>query len=54
MVEVRPDIRLEVDGPMLKHGIQDVHGWTVELPMRANDRPDQDLLEQRSRAFAGS
>ena len=51
VVEVRPDVLLEVDGPMLKHGLQDVHGWTLELPARASDRPDQDLLDQRWRAF---
>jgi putative restriction endonuclease len=37
---------------MLKHGIQDVHGWTLELPKRVNERPDQELLEQRWRSFA--
>ena len=52
VVEVRPDVLLEVDGPMLRHGIQDVHGWTLELPKRISERPDQDLLEQRWRAFA--
>ena len=50
-VEVRPDVLVEVDGPMLRHGIQDVHGWTIELPKRAVDRPDRDLLEQRWRTF---
>ena len=52
VVEVRPDVLLEVDGPMLKHGIQDVHGWTLELPKRRDERPDQDLLEQRWQAFS--
>ncbi|MCW2681435.1 MAG: restriction endonuclease [Frankiales bacterium] len=52
VVEVRADVLLEVDGPMLKHGIQDVHGWTLELPNRRSERPDQDLLEQRWRAFS--
>ncbi len=51
VVEVRADVLLEVDGPMLKHGIQDVHGWALELPKRAGDRPDRDLLEQRWQAF---
>jgi putative restriction endonuclease len=48
VVEVRADVRLEVDGPMLRHGIQDVHGWTIQLPQRAADRPDRAaLLAQR-------
>jgi len=52
VVEVRADVLLEVDGPMLKHGIQDVHGWSLEVPQRVADRPDQELLEQRWRAFS--
>jgi putative restriction endonuclease len=54
VVEVRPDVLLEVDGPMLRHGLQDVHGWNLELPRRPAERPDQDLLEQRWRQFAGT
>jgi putative restriction endonuclease len=52
VVEVPADVLLEADGPMLKHGIQDVHGWTLEVPKRAADRPDQDLLELRWRSFS--
>ncbi len=52
VVEVRADVLLEVDGPMLKHGIQDVHGWNLELPRRISERPDRDLLAQRYGAFS--
>ena len=52
VVQVRPDVLLEVDGPMLKHGIQDVHGWNLELPKRLSERPDRDLLAQRYEAFS--
>ncbi len=52
VVQVRSDILLEVDGPMLRHGIQDVHGWNLELPRRVPDRPDRDLLAQRWASFA--
>jgi len=52
VVQVRPDVLLEVDGPMLKHGIQDVHGWNLELPKRISERPDRDLLALRYRAFS--
>ncbi len=51
VVEVRADVRLEVDGPMLRHGLQDVHGWTIQLPQRAADRPDRTLLAQRWSVF---
>ncbi|GAC1329607.1 MAG: HNH endonuclease [Mycobacteriales bacterium] len=27
VVEVRSDVLAEIDGPMLRHGLQDVHGW---------------------------
>ncbi|MCY7365079.1 MAG: hypothetical protein LH469_07195 [Frankiaceae bacterium] len=52
VVEVRGDVMLEVDGPMLKHGIQDVHGWTPEVPKRVAERPDQHLLEQGWQLFS--
>ena len=52
VVEVRADVLLEVDGPMLRHGIQDVHGWTLEVPKRLLDRPDRDLLAQRWQVFS--
>jgi putative restriction endonuclease len=50
-VEVRPDVLDEVDGPMLRHGLQDVHGWALELPGRKADRPDRGLLAQRYASF---
>lgn len=53
VVEVRSDILVEVDGPMLRHGLQDVHGWRLELPARLADQPDRHLLAQRYHAFAG-
>lgn len=54
VVEIRPDVLLEVDGPMLKHGLQDVHGWNLELPQREAERPDREALAERYRCFAGS
>ena len=51
VVEVREDVLAEVDGPMLRHGLQDVHGWTLNLPKRVADRPDQQLLAARHTAF---
>lgn len=51
VVQVRADVLEEVDGPMLRHGLQDVHGWRLELPARAADRPDRELLGQRWATF---
>ena len=51
VVQVRADVLEEVDGPMLRHGLQDVHGWRLELPTRLVDRPDRELLRQRWSTF---
>ena len=53
VVQVRSDVLLEVDGPMLRHGLQEVHGAPLVLPARIRDRPDRDLLAQRYEAFIG-
>lgn len=50
-VEVRDDVLVEIDGPMLRHGLQDIHGWQLGLPQRKNELPDRDLLAQRYAGF---
>lgn len=50
-VHVRPDILHEVDGPMLKHGLQELHGARLVLPHRFPDRPNADFLAERYEAF---
>ena len=50
-VEVRDDILAEVDGPMLKYGIQSMHGTRIILPRAPKDRPDEDGLERRFEEF---
>src|SRR5665647_907507 len=60
MLGVSPDYRVainqelldEVDGPMLRHGLQEMHGLTITLPERRVDRPDRDLLAWRWERFA--
>lgn len=51
--EVRINGRLldEIDGPMLRHGLQEMHGVTLHLPKRVPDRPDPDRLSIRYAAF---
>lgn len=51
VVEVRSDIRTEVDGPMLRHGIQEMHGRLITLPRERSARPDRDRLEARYEKF---
>ncbi|MDV7177731.1 hypothetical protein R4064_08810 [Micrococcus yunnanensis] len=44
-VQIRQDLLDEVDGPMLRHGLQDLHGQPLMMvpKLRAN-RPDRDKL----------
>ena len=51
--EVRIDHRLlaEVDGPMLRHGLQEMHGTHLTVPQRKQDRPDPLRLEERFAHF---
>jgi putative restriction endonuclease len=46
-VEVRIDVLEEIDGPMLKHGLQGFHGQAIRLPNRDSLKPDRERLEQR-------
>jgi putative restriction endonuclease len=51
-VQIRLDVLEEVDGPMLKHGIQEMHGRELTLPDRRRDRPDPEFLAWRWERFA--
>ncbi len=46
-VAINRDLLEEVDGPMLKHGLQEMHGRTIALPGRRTDRPDREGLAWR-------
>ncbi|MFD4207282.1 HNH endonuclease [Micromonospora tulbaghiae] len=50
-VEVRPDILKEVDGPMLRHGIQEMHGCHIALPRERSAHPHRQRLEARYEKF---
>ena len=51
IIEVRPDILKEGDGPTLKYAIQGLHGARIQLPQRIEYRPDPGLLLQRYNRF---
>jgi len=51
VVEVRSDILLEDDGPMLRHGLQGLHGARILLPRSKKSRPSADRLEVRYDRF---
>jgi putative restriction endonuclease len=51
-VRINADVLREVDGPMLRHGIQEFHAkQLMVLPERRTERPDRLLLEGRFQAF---
>jgi putative restriction endonuclease len=51
IVQVREDILSEIDGPMLRHGLQEMHGWAIFLPHSRRDHPDPSRLEERYEQF---
>ena len=60
LLGIRPDFEVainhrlleEVDGPMLRHGLQEMHGTRLALPRRRIDRPAASALASRWREFA--
>jgi putative restriction endonuclease len=51
VVEVRPDVLDDHDGPVLVHALQGVHGRRLEVPARRAARPDPALLAERYERF---
>lgn len=51
VVEVRPDVLSETDGPMLIHGLQGFHGARLLVPRNPRSQPDRELLETRYARF---
>jgi putative restriction endonuclease len=52
VIEVHHRLLDEIDGPMLRHGLQDHHARPLmQLPRRRADLPDPSRLEERYAAF---
>jgi putative restriction endonuclease len=52
VVEVHDRLLAEIDGPMLRHGLQDHHEQSLmAVPRRRSDRPDPQRLEVRYAQF---
>jgi len=51
IAEIRTDILNETDGPMLKYGLQEMHGLRISLPRKQEDKPNRESLEERYRLF---
>ena len=50
-VQINAALLGEVDGPMLKHGLQEMHGATIVLPTNPSERPDRERLQTRFELF---
>lgn len=51
VIKVREDILYEVDGPMLKYGLQSLNNNKIILPKHKTDYPDKERLERRFAQF---
>ena len=51
VVEVRRDVLEERDGPMLIHGLQNLHNSKIIIPRAPDLRPDPKLLSRRYQRF---
>lgn len=54
IVEVRADVLEERDGPMLLHGLQEMHGLQLIVPRTASQRPSPERLQARYEIFRQS
>lgn len=50
-VHIRADVLGEKDGPMLRHGLQELHGTLLALPRQTNLKPNRDFLSERFARF---
>jgi putative restriction endonuclease len=50
-VEIRLDVLKERDGPMLQHGLQEMHHSPLNVPRSTVLRPNKDYLDERYQAF---
>ena len=51
VVHIAGRLRREIDGPMLRTGLQGFHGERIAVPRRPQDRPDPHRLELRFERF---
>lgn len=51
VIEIRPDVLKEKDGPMLAHGLQGFHRSSIWTPRGEKTAPDHDALDQRFEEF---
>ncbi len=50
-IHLRADVLVEHDGPMLRHGLQELHGTHIETPRKAEHLPRREYLAERFAQF---
>lgn len=53
-IHLRQDVLEEHDAPMLRHGLQEMHGGLIQVPRRAEHRPNRDYLAERFERFVAA
>jgi putative restriction endonuclease len=51
VVEIKTKILQEIDGPMLRYGLQEMHGQKITVPRSRPFQPDSERLEERYEEF---
>jgi len=51
IVHIRSDVLDEEDGPMLRYGLQELHGKPIDVPEPQGLRPNRDYLAERFGRF---
>ncbi|WP_298345451.1 HNH endonuclease [Ferrimicrobium sp.] len=51
VVEVKPELLREIDGPMLQHGLKEMNGTQLVLPRERASHPDRARLSERYEEF---
>jgi len=51
IIHIRADLLAESDGPMLQHGLKDMHRERISPPRRLGDRSNQEALAERFSRF---
>jgi putative restriction endonuclease len=50
-IAIRADVLDEIDGPMLRHGLQDMDGHSIDVPRAERLKPNRDYLAERFERF---
>lgn len=50
-IHLRSDVLEEQDGPMLRHGLQEMHGSLIQVPRQAQHHPRREYLAERFARF---